>query len=85
MLHGRLWLAIHFKERYHRTSLICGSKKKTIGTKLLQNKNRFTHLEIKFMLGGWGGWGERIVRELGFDMYTLLDLKCIFMLYFSET
>ena len=37
------------------------------------------------MLGGWGGWGERIVRELGFDMYTLLDLKCIFMLYFSET
>ena len=24
-------------------------------------------------------------RELGFDMYTLLYLKCIFMLYFSET
>ena len=36
------------------------------------------------MLGG-GGWGEGIVMELGFDMYTLLYLKGIFMLYFNET
>jgi len=25
----------------------------------------------------WGGWGERMVREFGMDMYTLLYLKWI--------
>ena len=43
----------------------------------LQNRNRLTDLENELMVTRGGRWGERIVREFGIDMYTLLYLKWI--------
>ena len=43
----------------------------------LQNRNRLTNLENKFMVARGKWWGEGTVRESGVDMYTLLYLKWI--------
>ena len=41
----------------------------------LQNRKRFTDLENEFMVAREEGWGDRLVREFGMDMYTLPYLK----------
>ena len=43
----------------------------------LQNRKRLTDLENKLIVARGEEWGERIVRELGIDMETLLYLKWI--------
>ena len=40
-------------------------------------RNRLTDLENELMITREKGLGERIVREFGIDMYTLLYLKQI--------
>ena len=47
------------------------SKKKWYKRTYLQNRNRLTDFEKKLMVARREGWRERIVRELGTDMYTL--------------
>ena len=37
----------------------------------------FTNLENELMVARREGWGDRIVREFGMDMYTPLCLKWI--------
>ena len=44
----------------------------------LFTKQKQTHKLRGQVYGCWGeGWGERMVREFGMDMYTLLYLKLI--------
>ena len=50
----------------------------------MQNRNRLTDLENELMVAREKRWGEGIVRESGFYMYTRLYLKWItnkFLLY----
>ena len=41
-----------------------------------KQNHRLTRMSL-WLLGSGKGWRERIVREFGMDMYTLLSLKCI--------
>ena len=43
----------------------------------LQNRKRLTDLQNKLMVCWGERWGERVVKEFGRDMYTLLYLKLI--------
>ena len=43
--------------------------------KLLKNRDRLTALENEFVVAEGKRWEERVVRESGTDMYTLLYLK----------
>ena len=43
----------------------------------LQKRNRLTDSEDELIVARGEGEGERIVRELGMDRYTLLYLKWI--------
>ena len=61
------------KEKYHTTSLICGIEKEMIQMILL-TKQKKTH---RLRKRNYDCQGDRIVREFGMDMYTLLYLKWI--------
>ena len=62
------------KEKFHTTSLICRIQKQMIQINL-QNRDSDSYNELRV---GWEwGLGERIVREFGMDIYTLLYLKWI--------
>ena len=53
------------------------SKKKNYKWTYLQNRNRLTDLENKFMVTLWGKVVGGMVRSLEIDMYILLYLKWI--------
>ena len=56
---------------------IWGILKKRYKWTYLQNRNKLIDLEKELMVAEGMDGGESIVRELGMDMYTLLDLKWI--------
>ena len=64
------WVAISFSN-----SLYANLKKKKSKWTYLQNKNKLTNLENRFMVTREKGGG--IDWEVGIDMYTLLFLKQI--------
>ena len=53
------------------------SKEKWYKWTYLQIRYRLIALENEFMIAGREGWGERIVREFGKDMCTLLYFKWV--------
>ena len=64
------------RENYHIASLMCKIEKEIVQISLL-TKQKETHRlreQIYGFRGGAGkGWGEEIAREIGMDVYTLLN------------